>query len=105
MPTIHDECREEVKLAFTYAEDGAFYRAADIFRGVSTRYEARADSFTQPGRGSKRGTYTREQFLGRMRAMLLEMEQDHEDCTGIKAGEMFTLEGWLGELQSLEDNS
>lgn len=39
--TIHDEMREKVELAFAYAEDGAFGRAAELFKEVADEYENR----------------------------------------------------------------
>lgn len=49
--------------------------------------------------------YTRAEFLVRARELLTEMEQDHEDCTGIPADEKMPLAEWLDDMQNCEDNS
>lgn len=41
--TIHDEVAEKVKLATTYATDGAFLSAARIYFEIAKMYEERAD--------------------------------------------------------------
>lgn len=41
--TIHDEMAEKVKLAATYARDGAFMTAANIYFEVAATYKERAE--------------------------------------------------------------
>jgi len=40
--TIHDDARERIELAMTYAEDGAFLSAARLFREIADMYDKRA---------------------------------------------------------------
>lgn len=41
-PTVHDEHKEAVDLAFTYAEDGALLTAAQMFQHIAVTYFNRA---------------------------------------------------------------
>ena len=47
----------------------------------------------------------REQFITHIREMLPEFQDDHEACTGIDSSERHSFEFWLGELQSLFENT
>ncbi|USM11565.1 hypothetical protein vBCbaSRXM_120 [Citromicrobium phage vB_CbaS-RXM] len=50
-------------------------------------------------------THTRSQFLVLMRALLDDMEQDHEDCTGVTETDEMPFEEWQAELTTCYENT
>lgn len=50
-------------------------------------------------------TYTRGQFLHRLRILIGDLEYDHEEQTGISARHKMDFRSWMDELNNAEENS
>lgn len=48
--------------------------------------------------------YTRRQFVAHLSNLTTELEQDHEEHTGVGPDDEMSFEHWLYEVSSLNDN-
>lgn len=52
-----------------------------------------------------RGTYNRSEFIALMKEMLEELEEVHEDYTGVGSEEQHPFSFWQQELSNAEGNT